>query len=142
LDRWAVAAQLVGHRDPWLARIERHQAAQERLGRLLVVPLLHQDVEDHAVRIHRPPQPVGSAIHGNAHLVQMPFPFGLRPTTAQFGGDGGAELAAPAPDRLVGDEHTPLEHQLFHAAIVEGEAEVEAHAVGDDGGRITVLAVG
>jgi hypothetical protein len=75
-------------------------------------------------------------------VIETPFSLWLWSPTAQVGCKSRAELVAPAADGLVGDEHAPLEHELFHAAIAEGEAVVEAHAVGDDGGRIAVLAVG
>src|SRR5262249_2566078 len=126
LDRWPVTAQLVRHGHARFVRIGRYQTAQEGLSRLFVAALLPQDVEDHTIRIHRSPQPIRLAMHGDAHLVQMPFALRLGATTAQFGSDRGAKSVAPAPDRLVGDEHTPLEHQLFYAAIAEREAEVVA----------------
>jgi len=47
-----------------------------------------------------------------------------------------ARLVAQVRDRAA------LEHRLLHAAIAEREAGVEAHAVGDDRGRVAVAAVG
>ena len=39
--------------------------------RMLITPLLHQNVEDDAVLIHRSPQPVTLALDLELHLVQM-----------------------------------------------------------------------
>ena len=45
---------------------------QERYGRELIAPLLHQDVEDDALIVDCPPQPVAFALDLELHPIQVP----------------------------------------------------------------------
>jgi hypothetical protein len=72
----------------------------------------------------------------------MPYIFGLGTSAAELSHVDRPELVAPAVDALVGDDDATLEHQFLNAAITEREAIVEAHARGDDLGRLAVAAVG
>jgi hypothetical protein len=55
------------------------------------------------------------------HLVQMPLVTGLWPPTAQVVGESLAELRAPRPDRLLGDDHTAFHHHLLDLAKLSGK---------------------
>jgi len=57
-------------------RVEEHVHAgitQESLGRLLVAPRPHQDVEHHPLLVHGPSQPVPASVDLEPHLIDMPL---------------------------------------------------------------------
>jgi hypothetical protein len=60
---------------------------------------------------------------------RMPGVAGPGPAAAQPTGVGLAELHTPPPDRLAGDDHTALEHQLLHLTEAEREPEVQPYTV-------------
>lgn len=70
LNRFGVAAQLVGHHDPGLA-VLRVQRANETPGRLGISARLNQDVENASISINRPPEPVFHAANDDHDFVQM-----------------------------------------------------------------------
>ena len=69
----AVACKLIGddHSGDILTAFE--ELAEEFLRRFLVPPSLHQDIEDIAVLIHRPPEVMSFAMNSEEDLVQVPF---------------------------------------------------------------------
>ena len=123
--------------------IALEQLAEELLRRVLVPAALHQDIEDIAVLIHRPPQVMAFTIDGEEHLIQMPL-------VARPGRRRRSSLAYAWPnfrhhlaDGFVGDDDPTGEQQLFDISIAEAEAEIEPDAVADDLGReAMVLIVG
>jgi hypothetical protein len=56
LFRCAIALQLIRDDHPWHVLAPLEELVEELIGRLLIAPPLHQDVEHHAVLIDRPPQ--------------------------------------------------------------------------------------
>jgi hypothetical protein len=52
-----------------------------------------------------------------------------------------AEFPAPLPDRLVGDDDSSGEQQLFDITVAEAETEVEPDAVTDDLGWKSMVLV-
>lgn len=71
--RRAVAFQPIGDDDPWHAPAPFEELAEEFLGRVLVPPALHENIQDVAVLIHRPPQIVTFAVNSEKDLIQMPL---------------------------------------------------------------------
>src|SRR6266571_1829288 len=112
---------------------------QEALGSYLIAPLLHLDVEDDAVLVDCPPQPVALAFDLELHLVQMPFVTRASTPSTQSCGVARAELCAPGSDRLVRDGHAPLGQQLLDVAQAQAEAVVEPHDVADDLGLYVMM---
>jgi hypothetical protein len=53
------------------------------------------------------------------HLVEVPLIARAWPSAAQHVRGGLPALAAPLPDRLVGDHDAPREHHLFNLAKAE-----------------------
>ena len=102
---------------------------------------LDQDVQDVAVLVDGPPQVLPIAVDLDEDLVQVPLVAGPGLAAAQAGRVGGPELGAPLPDRLVGDDHAALEHELLDLAEAQREAVVQPHAVGDDLDRVPVTLV-
>jgi hypothetical protein len=53
--------------------------------------------------------------HFDEHLIDMPFPMRLWPTSAKLSGDERAERMAPPADALIGYDDPALEQQLLDA---------------------------
>src|ERR1700710_500058 len=103
-----VAVQLIGDDLAWHRAGAKH-ALEEALGGGLVTPLLHQDVEFGAVLVDRTPQQVRFASQRDEHLVEVPRATGLAPRSFHPMSKALTELIAPAPDRLVCQDHPPPE---------------------------------
>jgi len=98
----------------------------------LIAPLLHQDVEDDAVLVNCPPQPVALAADLQRHFVQMPLIAGSYSSSTQPCSEGGTELHAPLADRLVADDDAALGEQILNVTEAEVETKVQPHGVSDD----------
>src|SRR5713226_4458198 len=68
--RW-VAGELVGDDHPRRVVPASHRPPYEGLGRMLIPPALHEDVDDEAVLVYRPPQPVPTAVDLQSYFVQV-----------------------------------------------------------------------
>jgi hypothetical protein len=64
----------------------------------------------------------------------MPTRSGPAPQLPQVPRDRRAELAAPAPDRFVGDIQSTLRQQLLNVPAAQRESEIKLHRMLDDGG--------
>ena len=104
----AVASQLVGDDHPRHILKAFQQPAKESFGRVAVSPWLNEDVEHHALLIHRAPEIVLYSTYPDEHLVQVSLISRSRTTAAQAFGEAFAEFLAPTADRLIGDNNAPL----------------------------------
>jgi hypothetical protein len=104
----AVAAQSVRDQAPRSVPQTVQQAFEETLRGRAVPPLLHQDVQHHAVLVHRAPQVVQHAPDPDEDLVEVPSITRPRSPAAEPTGEVGTELAAPVSDALAGDDHATL----------------------------------
>jgi hypothetical protein len=131
----AIALQFIG--DDHTGHIVQalKQLPEELLGRLLVPPTLHEDIEHIAVLIHCSPQGMACAINRKKPLIQVPLVARARTPAAERIGILLAELPAPLPERFVGHDHPASEQQLFDVSIAETEAIVQPHARADNLGR-------
>jgi hypothetical protein len=113
--RHAVAPQFVGDQDA------RHilQAVQQPLEEALrcsgIAAALDQNIEYDAVLVDRPPEIMQYTPDPDEHLIQMPLVTRSRSAPAQFVGEARAELQAPLPNALIGDDYTTLRRRLHHA---------------------------
>ena len=105
----AIGTQLVGDDPLRQASLFLHQADQEALGRLGVAALLDDFIENIAVLVDRPPQPVLLAGDCDYDLVKMPDVAGPRCLPPQSARIVRPEFPCPAADGLVGDDNTTLE---------------------------------
>ena len=137
-----VALELVGHEDPGDIAQPLEQFAKEALGRFAITAGLHQDVERVAVLIHRPPEIVVLAVHGEHHLIQMPFVPALRLSATERVGIVLPELERPLTNGFVGDDDAAMGQEVFHIPEAQREPEVQPHGVADDLGRVAVASVG
>ena len=78
------------------------------------------------------PQVVALAMYGEKHRIQVPCVARSGTPAAQLVGIGLPELAAPIPDRLIGQEDAAFGHALFDVPGAQAEAEIEPDTVADD----------
>jgi hypothetical protein len=98
-------------------------------------------IEDKAVLVHGPPEPVLPAGKGDHHLIEMPAVAGPRSASADEIGIFPAKLLGPTTNRLVTDlNSTGGEHLLDHPQA-QWKAEIEPDREADYLGRGTVASV-
>ena len=115
LGGW-IAAQLVGHdlaRSFWTSG---QHALEEAFRCELVAPLLQKDIELGAMLIDGAPQQVWFSAQRHEHLIEMPSRAPLSARSLEAMREVRAKFVAPAPDRLVVDDHTALEQKLLDVA--------------------------
>lgn len=123
----------------WIGQPARTvKATQQLQRRLLVPPLLDQNVEHLALVIDGPPQIHPSAADLHDDLIEMPAAGRRTAASAQVCRDQRAELDDPATDRLAADLDPALRHQLLDVPDAEREPEIPAHCLHDDRCRETV----
>src|SRR5262249_59189075 len=86
--RRAVALELIRDDHPWHVLHPLEQLAKELLCRLLVAPLLDEDVQDVVVLIHRTPQVMALTVNRQKHFINGLITndkfFLIRPTQIQL----------------------------------------------------------
>lgn len=127
-----ITLQLVGDQNPWRIAQALEMLAEESLGRLLIAPALHGDIQGVAVLVNCAPEAMVCALDRQHDLIKMPFvaPSWLTPT--QFIGILLAETQRPLADCLEGHDYTPACHQLFDVAKAQRKPEVEPCHMADD----------
>ena len=103
--RRSITAQLVSNNDTRLASGCPQQPAKEPDGGKPISLRLHKNVQDDAVLINRSPEVMRDAVDLKENLVQMPFVAGPGTSSSQAIREQVAELAAPAADRFIADQH-------------------------------------
>ena len=126
--RGAVAAQFVGYDHTWFSSCGPQQLAKEPDGGKPVPLWLHKNVQDDPVPIDGSPEVVSDAIYLQKDFVQMPFVSGPGTPSPQAIDVLFAELATPAPDRFIGDQHSPCGHHFFNIAKAHAEPKVMPYA--------------
>jgi hypothetical protein len=97
----AVALQAVSDQPTWLVVEAGKQALEEPLGCTPIPPVLNQDVQHHAMLVHRSPEVMQHAIDPQKYIIEVSGVARLRPAPPQLRHEPRTELAAPAPDALV-----------------------------------------
>jgi hypothetical protein len=69
--RSPIAFELIRDDDSWDVGQPLEELAEERLGRVLVAPPLHQDVEDVALLIHGAPEVVAFTVDSQHHFIEV-----------------------------------------------------------------------
>jgi hypothetical protein len=93
----SITAQLIRDDDPWSILASFEELAEKFLRRRLVPPALHQDIEDMAVLIDRPPEVMPLTTNREKDLIQMPRINSLGTPAPQLIGIRLPELPAPLP---------------------------------------------
>ena len=139
--RRAVAFQPIGDDDPRHVPAAFKELAEELLGRVLVPPTLHQDIEHRPVLIHGPPEIMALPIDREEDFIQVPLIGWLRASASELIGIGLAAFPTPLADRLIGDDDPAREQQFFDITVAEAKPEIEPHGVADDLGREAVVLI-
>lgn len=95
-------------------------------------PILNEDVQDHALLVHRSPEIMQHAIDAQKPLVEVPSVARLRPAPPRLAGELRTELSAPAPDALMGDGDAPLCQDQFHIPQAQAKYVIQPDCVADD----------
>jgi len=72
------------------------------------------------------------AVDSQKYLSHVPLVTRPGPTASELIGICLSEFPALLPDRLVGDDDSTGEEELFHIAVAQAETGVEPDAVADD----------
>ena len=116
--RW-VAGELVGDDHPRRVVPAFHRPSYEGFGRVLIPPALHENVDNEAVLVHRPPQPVPPAVDLQRYFVQVQLVARAASTPPQVSREYRAERAHPLADCLIGHRHAPFRQELLHVPQAE-----------------------
>ena len=111
------------------------QFPKEARGRPAIAPRLHEDVDDVAVLVHRPPEVLPLSLDGHEQLVQIPRVAHSPASAPQPPRVVEPERLTPLPNRLVGDGDAALGQQVFCIAKAKTETMIEPDGVADDFGR-------
>ena len=102
---------------------------------------LHEDVEDVAVLVDRPPEILLVAVERHEQLIEMPRVSHPTAPSPERAGVARTERQAPLADRLVGDRNAPLGQQVLHIPQAESETVVKPDSVADDLRRESVAMI-
>ena len=72
------------------------------------------------------------SVYSDEYLIEMPIISSSRTPSARMICESLAELLAPLPDSLIGENDAALSHQQFNVSVAEREAKVEPDTVADD----------
>jgi hypothetical protein len=105
---------------------------------------LHENIQDVAVLIERPPQRVTFAVDGEEDRIQMPRIARSGTPAPELIGMGLPELPAPIAHSFARQQNAAFGHELFDVAVAQAKAEVEPNTVAGDVGRepVALLRVG
>ena len=140
--RGRVAAQLVRDQPSRLAALSFQQLAEEALGRRLIAPRLHEDVEDLSVLVHGPPEILLPSLDLHEELVQVPGVALAAPAVSQPPRVVEPEPPTPLPNGLVRHGNTAFGEKIFCISETQAETVVEPDGVTDDvlGTSVSALA--
>jgi hypothetical protein len=108
------------------------QPPKESFGGFDIPSWLDEDVEHDAVLIHLAPKIMLYALDPDEHLVQVPFVAGPKSASAQTIGKDLAELFAPTPHRLIGDDNAPFSQKQLDISQAEAEHVIRPDSMADD----------
>jgi hypothetical protein len=127
-----VGAQLVGDDALGCHALLLEQPVQKSLCGLGVAAGLHDFIQNLAILVDRPPEPMFLARNVDDDLVQMPDVISAGRSAAEPASIVRAELLAPTPDRLVGHDDTALQQHLFDQAQARWKPKAQPHSTSDD----------
>jgi hypothetical protein len=132
----AVAAKFIGNDHARDILKSLQQPSKEAFHSFCIPPWLNEDVEHDTVLIHRAPKIVLHSLDPDEHFIKMPLVAGTRTAAAQTAGKGLAELLAPTPDRLAGEDHASFRQKQFNVPQAEAENVIQPNGMADNlGGK-------
>jgi len=108
------------------------ETLQQALGSLGVASALDDLIENIAVLINRPPQPVFLARDRDHDFVEMPDITTVRSLAPEAASVRRSELQRPSADRLIGHNDAALEQHLLNQPQAQRKPEVQPDRMGDD----------
>lgn len=124
-----VRFQLVRDHPPRAGALLPEKSGQQTPCSLCITAGLHDFVEDVAVLVHCPPQPVRLALDQDADLIKMPDIPRPGCLAAQPAGECGSEFHAPPANRLIRYDNPALEQHLLNQAKAQRKAEIQPHSM-------------
>jgi hypothetical protein len=128
----SIRAELVGDHSPGRTALLAQETPQQALGGLGVASALDDLIENLAVLINRPPQPVFLARDRDHDFVEMPdvaTAWCLAPEAASV---RRPELQRPPADSLIGHDDAALEQHFLDQPQAQREPKVQPDRMGDD----------
>jgi hypothetical protein len=112
--------------------------------RVAIAPALDKDVEDDSVLIDGPPQIMDHAPDPHEDLVEMPSVTGPWPPVPHAVRETLAELPAPPPYGLIGDDDATFRENQFDVTEAEAEYVIQPDGMADDLGwkAVAIVRVG
>ena len=102
---------------------------------------MYQQIQDFALAVDRPPQPLVLAVDRENHLVEMPLIARLLSLGAQVPRKLSPELQDPASDRLVRNVQAAFGQEFLDVAVAERETQIEPDGMADDVRREAVAGI-
>src|SRR5882724_3063907 len=130
--RDAVAPKAIGDDALRLILETVQQATEEPLRRGAIALLLDQNVQHHAMLIHRPPEVVQHTVDANENFIQVPGVARSRPPAMQAPRVFGTKLVAPVADALPRHQDATLGQDEFDVPEAEAEQMIQPYGVADD----------
>jgi hypothetical protein len=113
----AIAFELIRDDDPRDILQPFQEFTEKLLRRLLVTPMLHQDVEDVVILIDSAPQAMPFPIDGQKHLIKVPRVTRLGASVLQLIRVRLPKLQTPLADGFMGDVDAALAQELLHVSV-------------------------
>src|SRR5208337_5356584 len=107
----------------------------------LVAPALDDDIENKALLVDRPPEPVLRAGDGDHDLIEVPLVAAAGGSPTETVGEFPAEFQAPLPDRLVSDRDAASRQHLLNHAQAQWEPEIQPDRIADELGGIAIASI-
>lgn len=131
-DGSAIGTQFIGCDALGREALLFQQLAQQSRGRLGGAPGLDEEIQNLALIVNCPPEPMFAATDIDGHLIQMPARTWLRAALAQVARDKAPELQEPAPNRLVRDVDAAFGEHFLNVPERQREAGIDPDGMHDD----------
>ena len=138
----AIGSQFVGDHDARRMPLAFEKLSHKAFGGLGIAAALHQNVENEAILINSPPQPVFLAANGDDDLIEVPFvaePAGGSPP--DIIGEMPAEFLHPEAYGLVRNDDPTRRQQVFDHAQTEWKTKIEPDGMSNHLGWKPVAAI-
>jgi hypothetical protein len=122
--RRTIALQWIRDHPPRHRRQPFEEPAEERLRRLLIPAALHENIQDMAILIDRPPHIGRFPVDAEKDFIQVSRVTRPRVSAPKLIGIVPAERATPLSDGFIRDHGAADEHEFLHISGTEAKAEV------------------
>jgi hypothetical protein len=127
-----ITAQLMRDQHAGHVLVALQQFTKACLRSPCVSAALHEDIQNCAVMIHRPPQIVRFPIDVQEDLIEVPRIAGLSSAPTELVGILLTEFQAPLSHGFVAHDDATFRQQFLHVTVAEVEPKVEPDGMADD----------